>query len=114
MVNGLQLPEIPVDERTPLVMTLMEIFAQQQREIVQQQREIVQQQREIVQQQREIVQLRERSHLLLETVQTLKDEIARLKGNNPKPKIKPSKMNKDRGDKTGDRKIGRASCRERV
>ena len=44
-------------------------------------------------------QQQERIHLLQELTQSLKDEIARLKGNNPKPKIKPSNLEKDREEK---------------
>ena len=34
-----------------------------------------------------------------EQIQELRDEIARLKGQKPKPKIKPSTLEKDSGDK---------------
>jgi hypothetical protein len=83
VANEIQLPEIPDAERTPLVMALVQICTQQQKQSTQQ---------------------RERIHLLLEQVQALKDEIARLKGNNPKPKIEPSKLEKDRGKKKGKRR----------
>ncbi len=76
MANAIQLPEIPIAERTPLVIALVQICTQQQEQNVQQQEQNVQQQEQI--------------HFLLEQVQALKDEIARLKGNNAKPKIKPS------------------------
>jgi hypothetical protein len=36
-----------------------------------------------------------------EQIQELRDEIARLKGQKPKPKIKPSTLEKDREDKAG-------------
>jgi len=53
-------------------------------------------------------QQQERIHLLQEQVQSLKDEIARLKGNNPKPEIKPSRLDKGGAEKkrkgTGKRK----------
>ena len=51
------LPEIPPEERTPLVVVLLEIINQQQEEI-----------------------------------QRLRDEIAILKGQKPKPQIKPSRL----------------------
>jgi hypothetical protein len=37
--------------------------------------------------------------LQAEQIRCLKDEIAVLKGEKPRPKIKPSKLNKDKGDK---------------
>ncbi len=40
-----------------------------------------------------------------EELQKLKDEIARLKGQKPKPKIKPSNMEKTGGEKQGRRKL---------
>jgi hypothetical protein len=46
-----------------------------------------------------VVQLLEVMHYQMEMIQNLKDEIAVLKGNKPKPKIKPSGMEK--GDKKG-------------
>jgi len=54
-----KLPDIPEEERTPLVVALLEIIQLQQ-----------------------------------EQIQALKDEIARLKGQNPKPTIRPSKLEK--------------------
>ena len=57
-----ELPDIPADERTPLVETLHAIIRVQQDRIQQ----------------------------LEETVQQLRDEIALLKGQNPRPDIKPS------------------------
>lgn len=58
----LELPNIPADERTPLVETLLAIFRVQQDRIQQ----------------------------LEATVQQLRDEIALLKGQKPRPEIKPS------------------------
>ena len=58
--------DIPEEERTPLVVTLLEIIQLQQ-----------------------------------EQIQGLKDEIARLKGQKPRPKIKPSKLEKGGGKKKG-------------
>ena len=69
-----KIPTVPEDERTPLVVTLLEIC-----------------------------------HLQQEKNQALKDEIARLKGQKPKPKIKPSTLekgpdkNKGKGKTTGKR-----------
>jgi hypothetical protein len=66
-----KIPDIPEEERTPLVVALLEIIQLQQEEI-----------------------------------QALKDEIARLKGHKPKPKIKPSKLEQDsdKDDKRGKEK----------
>ena len=58
----MELPEIPPAERTPLVEALLGI----------------------------IRQLLDRVHELEQTVQELRDEIARLKGQKPRPDIKPS------------------------
>lgn len=55
-----KIPEIPEDERTPLVVALLEIIRIQQ-----------------------------------EQIQELRDEIARMKGQKPKPKIKPSALEKN-------------------
>ena len=41
-----------------------------------------------------------------EIIQQLRDEIARLKGQKPKPKIKPSKMDKGTQPKSNDQKKG--------
>ena len=59
---NLKLPNISEDEKSPLVVQLLAL---------------IEQQASITQQQAEQIQL-------------LKDEIARLKGHNPKPKIRPS------------------------
>ena len=55
-----KIPNIPEEERTPLVVGLLEVIQLQR-----------------------------------EHIQALKDEIARLKGQKPKPKIKPSKLEED-------------------
>ena len=59
-----KIPEVPDDERTPLVTALLEII-----------------------------------QILLEQNQALKDEIAILKGQKPRPRIKPSALGKDTGSK---------------
>jgi hypothetical protein len=64
MASGLKVPNIPEEERTPLVVALLEIIRFQQ-----------------------------------EQIQELRDEIARLKGQKPKPRIKPSALEKDSGNK---------------
>lgn len=65
MANGLlPLPEIPPEQRTPLVEALLAIICAQQDRIAQ----------------------------LEETVQQLRDEIAILKGQKPRPKIAPSQL----------------------
>jgi len=55
--RAFKLPEIPEEDRTPLVVTLLEVIQLQR-----------------------------------EQIQGLRDEIARLKGEKPKPKIKPSRL----------------------
>jgi len=67
----LQIPEIPEEERTPAVLHLLE-FGEQLLALAQQQAEIIQE---------------------------LRDEIARLKGQKPKPKIRPSQLEKDKKKK---------------
>jgi hypothetical protein len=67
MANGLlSLPEIPPDQRTPLVEALLAIICAQH----------------------------DRIRQLEETVQLLRDEIAVLKGQKPRPKIAPSPLEK--------------------
>lgn len=61
-----QIPQIPEAEKTPIVSELLRMIEQQST---------------IIQQQAELIQL-------------LKDEIARLKGQKPKPKIRPSQLEK--------------------
>jgi hypothetical protein len=65
-VPKIQIPKIPEEEKTPIVSQLLEITEQQSVTI----------------------------KLLEEEIQQLKDEIARLKGQKPKPKIRPSKLEK--------------------
>ena len=65
MANGLPpLPEIPLEQRTPLVEALLAVICAQQDRIAK----------------------------LEETVQQLRDEIALLKGQKPRPKIEPSRL----------------------
>jgi hypothetical protein len=67
MKNTIQIPEIPEEELTPTVKALLDIISQ-------------------------CVQIIESQKI---EIQLLKDEIARLKGRSPKPKIKPSTLDKD-------------------
>ncbi|MCP4682015.1 MAG: transposase, partial [Desulfobacterales bacterium] len=67
----IQIPKIPEEEETPIVSQLLEI----------------------------VEQLSVTALLQAEEIQLLKDEIARLKGQKPKPKIRPSKLEKDRKEK---------------
>ena len=69
-VPQIQIPKIPEEEKTPIISQLLEITEQQA----------------------VIIQLQ------AEEVQQLKDEIARLKAQKPKPKIRPSKLEKDTKD----------------
>ena len=71
MVSCPKIPDIPEEERTPLVVALLEM-----------------------------------THLQQEQIQALKDEIARLKGQKPRPKIKPSRLEEDSAndDKGGGKK----------
>jgi hypothetical protein len=62
----IKIPHIPEEEKTPIILQL----------------------REIVEQQSETIMLQ------AEEIQQLKDEIARLKGQKPKPKIRPSTLEK--------------------
>lgn len=64
MATGLKIPSIPEEERTPLVVALLEIIRFQQ-----------------------------------DQIQELRDEIARLKGQKPRPKIRPSALEKDRASR---------------
>lgn len=63
-VPKIQIPKIPKEENTPIVSQLLEITEQQSVII----------------------------RVQTEEIQQLRDEIARLKGQNPKPKIRPSKL----------------------
>ena len=74
-VPKIQIPKIPKDENTLIISQLLEVTEQQS----------------------VIIQLQG------EEIQKLKDEIARLKGQKPKPKIRPSKLEKDpKGQKKKD------------
>jgi uncharacterized small protein (DUF1192 family) len=64
---NIQLPKIPEEAKTPFILELVEI----------------------------IEQLSVANLLQAEEIQLLKDEIARLKGQKPKPNIQPSKLEKD-------------------
>ncbi len=66
-VPKIQIPNIPEEEKTPIISPLLEIIEQQSVTI----------------------------QVQAEEIQLLKDEIARLKGQKPKPKIRPSKLEKD-------------------
>ena len=70
-VAKIQIPEISEEEKTPVVLQLFAI----------------------------IEQISVANLLQAEEIQLLKDEIARLKGQKPKPKIRPSKLEKDRKKK---------------
>ena len=71
-----KIPEVPDDERTPLVTALLEII-----------------------------------QILLEQNQALKDEIAILKGQKPRPRIKPSALGKDTGARrTGEQRKASWLC----
>ena len=70
MLNKIKIPEIPEEEMTPTVKSLLNVISQCIAIIDIQAKEI----------------------------QELRDEIARLKGNNTKPKIRPSSMNNDSND----------------
>lgn len=72
MANKIKIPEIPEEERTPTVKSLLNAISQCIEIIDMQAKEI----------------------------QVLKDEIARLKGNNTKPKIRPSTMKNDSSDES--------------
>ena len=67
-VPKIQIPKIPKEENTLIISQLLEITEQQSVTI----------------------------QLQGEEIQLLKDEIARLKGQKPKPKIRPSKLEKAR------------------
>ena len=67
----IQIPEIPEEEKTPTVLQLLEIIEQISVTVL----------------------------LQAEEIQLLKDEIARLKGQKPKPNIRPSKLENDRKKK---------------
>lgn len=70
-ISKVQIPKIPKEENNLIISQLLEIIDQQSVSIQQQ----------------------------AELIQQLKDEIARLKGQKPKPKIRPSKLEKNRKEK---------------
>ena len=78
-----RLPDIPAEERTPVVVELIEIV-----------------------------------HYQMEMIQILRDEIAILKGNKPKPKIKPGKLEKrtkeEKGEKSKEGKRPGSSRKEKT
>jgi hypothetical protein len=78
-------PDIPEVEKTPLVLTLLSIIESQANQIGQ----------------------------LNEEIQLLKDEIARLKGQKPKPKISPSRLEKSKTKKSKSGKKKRAGSQKR-
>ncbi len=79
MAKEIKLPDIPEEERTPLVEGLLEI----------------------------IEQLAERVQRQDEEIAQLKDEIAVLKGEKKRPKFKPSKLDKESGkDQAEDKEQG--------
>jgi hypothetical protein len=78
VVNKIAIPklsDIAQIERTPTGIALLGICQQQQEHLAQQQEQIL---------------------LLKEQIQKLRDEIAVLKGQKPKPKIKPSTLEKNK------------------
>ena len=75
------LPEIPEKERTPLINEILETCSFQKEQLA----------------------------LKNEIIQALKDEIARLKGEKPKPDIKPSNLEKDSGNNNGSSNNGKKS-----
>jgi hypothetical protein len=81
----LKSPNIAEDEKSPIVVQLLELIEQQASIIGQQ----------------------------AEQIQLLKDEIARLKNQNPKPKIRPSSLGKKKKDKSNKRKSKRAGSKKR-
>ena len=81
----LKSPNIPEDEKSAIVVQLLELIEQQASIIGQQ----------------------------AEQIQLLKDEIARLKNQNPKPKIRPSSLGKKKKDKSNKRKSKRAGSKKR-
>jgi len=81
----IQIPKIPEEEKTPLILQLLGI----------------------------IEQISVSSLLQAEEIQLLKDEIARLKGQKPKPNIRPSKLEKDRKKKKKSSSDKRPGSRKR-
>ena len=85
MKLNIPIPDIPESEKTPLVLTLLAIIEHQANIIDQ----------------------------LTEEIQLLKDEIARLKGQNPKPKIRPSRLISSKAKKSKSSKKKRAGSKKR-
>ena len=87
MINEIKIPEIPEEEMTSTVQSLLNVISQCIQAI----------------------------DILTKENQELRDEIARLKGNNTKPKIRPSSMNKnsDDGNKTQNSNKRKKSRRNR-
>ena len=82
---NIKLPNISEDDKSPIVVQLLELIEQQASTIQQQ----------------------------AEQIQLLKDEIARLKGQNPKPKIRPSSLEKNKKDKSKKSKGKRPGSKKR-
>src|SRR4030042_2408270 len=83
----IEIPEIPEEERTPTIIALLNVISQ----------------------------LSENNRLLAEENQRLRDEIARLKGGNPRPKIKASTLeNMDTGGKSSSRGERRRRRKKRI
>lgn len=61
-----------------------------------------------------VVNLLEIIHLQQEQIQELKDEVARLKGNNPKPKPKPSALSQGGGGRKGEGKRPGSAKRKKL
>lgn len=78
MQKLLPIPEVPEAERTPLVEALLQV----------------------------ITALQEKVHLQQEQIQAFRDEIAQLKGQKPRPKIKPSKLREEVEQKQQNRDKG--------
>jgi hypothetical protein len=85
MKGKLELPTIPEEEKSPLVIQLLAIIEHQSSII---------------------------AHLT-EQIQQLKDEIARLKNQPPRPKIKPSSLGKDKKGKSKKSKGKRPGSQKR-
>ena len=85
MSVSLKLPNISEDDKTPIVVQLLALIEQQASIIAQQ----------------------------AEQIQLLKDEIARLKGQNPKPKIRPSSLEKKKKSKSKKSKSKRPGSKKR-